>query len=162
MSARRRRKPNASRPDEPGADPEGDEKLKKENLVSKYGPFWARNNKNLGRLRKEAADSSGVYLLYLGWFPVYIGSGKLYPRIEKHQRSHSKTWDRFTWFALVDPRRSGELEAILLRSLPFYLRLNNKQGAHLPVSSTKEVDKPPLLVPLPKVAPKKGARKIRK
>jgi hypothetical protein len=133
----------------------------KEKLVSEYGPLWARNSKNLRRLKTRVGDSIGFYLLYCGWFPVYIGHGKLYSRIWKHTRSHSKVWDRFTWFKLADPSRSPEMEAVFLRSLPFFLRLNNRQGAHLPVHSTKEEDRAPDLLSMPKMTPKRKSRKTR-
>jgi len=130
----------------------GQSKVVKDTLVVHYGPFWARNAKNFRKLQKTAGHSGGVYLLYCGWFPVYIGRGKLCTRIRAHTRSRRKVWDRFTWFALADPsgRHSMELEAIFLRSLPFYLRLNNKQRAHLPVRSTKAEDKTPALIKMPK------------
>jgi hypothetical protein len=129
----------------------------KQKLVVNYGAFWARNDKNFQELRRAAGNSSGVYLLYCGWFPVYIGHGKLGSRICAHRGSHRKVWDRFTWFALADPspRRSRELEAIFLRSLPFYLRLNNKQGANLPVRPTKTKYKAPDLFKMPKMIPRK-------
>jgi len=138
----------------------GDRYVVNDNLVVHYGPFWARNAKNFQKLQKTAGHSSGVYLLYCGWFPVYIGKGKLYARIRAHTQSRRKVWDRFTWFALADPsgRHCGELEAIFLRSLPFYLRLNNKQRAHLPVRSTKAEDKTPALIKMPKTMRKKRHR----
>jgi hypothetical protein len=47
------------------------------------------------------------------------------------------------------------LEAIFLRSLPFYLRLNNHQGANLPVRATKAKDDTPSLFKMPKMIPRK-------
>jgi hypothetical protein len=131
------------------------------NLVAEYGPFWARNTDNLKKLRRIPGNSTGVYLLYYGWFPVYIGQGRLSAQIHGHARSHTKVWDRFTWLKLADSSRSVELEAIFLRSLPFSLRLHNKQGARLLVRSTKPVkgaDKPDTF-PMPKMLPKKRNRK---
>jgi hypothetical protein len=125
------------------------------NLIVNYGALWARNETNFGKLRATAGNSKGVYLLYCGWFPVYIGQGNLSSRILGHTKGRRKVWDRFTWFALADPRRSRELEAIFLRSLPFFLRLNNKQGANLPVRQTKAKDKAPILFKMPKSTPEK-------
>jgi hypothetical protein len=130
----------------------------KRNLVVNYGPLWARNAENFRNLRATAGNSKGVYLLYCGWFPVYVGHGNLSSRIVGHTRARRKVWDRFTWFALADPRRSRELEAIFLRSLPFFLRLNNQQGANLPVRPTKAKDKAPLLFKMPKMTPQKKHR----
>lgn len=131
-------------------------KRNKDSLVEKYGPFWPRNKKSFSKLREEARGKYGVYLLYYGWHPVYIGQGKLTKRISRHKRpTATKVWDRFTWFALRDPQKCGELEAILLRCLPFYLRLNNRQGAHLPVKSIKQPDGPPDKIELPRMLPRK-------
>jgi hypothetical protein len=138
----------------------GDRFVVNKHLVVHYGPLWARNDKNFQKLQKTAGHSSGIYLLYCGWFPVYIGQGKIVDRISAHRKSRRKVWDRFTWFALGDPSRRlcRELEAIFLRSLPFYLRLNNNQGARLPVRSTKAEDKTPELIKMPKMMPKKKHR----
>jgi len=134
-----------------------------ENLVTKYGSFWAKNEKNLAKLRKEAKDLRGVYILYCGWFPIYVGLGDLVSRITKRQNSKSKPWDRFTWIAIENYSHARELEAIFLRSLPFYLRLNNKQAAHLPgVHSTREEDRTPVVIKLPKMTPKGRSHKNKK
>lgn len=134
-----------------------------ENIVTKYGPFWARNEKNFAKLRTEAEGLKGMYILYCGWFPVYVGLGKLIRRLSKHKNSKSKAWDRFTWIAIEDYSHARELEAIFLRSLPFYLRLNNKQAAHLPeVHSTHEQDLTPIVIKLPKMTPKGRAHKNKK
>jgi hypothetical protein len=127
----------------------------KQSLIEMYGPFWPKNKKSFGQLRQEARGKYGVYLLYCGWQPVYVGQGKLTTRITGHKRSGTKIWDRFTWFALRDPSKCREIEAIFLRSLPFYLRLNNRQGAHLPVGSTKPEHEPPDPIAMPKMTPKK-------
>lgn len=125
-------------------------------LVTKYGPFWARNAKNFEWLRKEVGNSTGIYLLYCGWFPVYVGRGKLVRRISDHTKSTRKVWDRFTWFVISDPSHCQEMEAIFLRSLPFYLRLNNKQGAHVPnVHSCHVKDEIPETISLPKMLPRR-------
>jgi len=130
------------------------------NIVRKWGPFWERNDENFDKLREEAKGLSGVYLLYCGWFPVYVGRCQdLSSRIAQHRGSKSKAWDRFTWFALTEEGHCKELEAIFLRSLPFYLRLNNKQGAHLGVRSVKSKNKNPEQIRLPRMFPKKRAKK---
>jgi hypothetical protein len=129
--------------------------MAKESLIVSYGALWARNDTNLGKLRATVGNSTGVYLLYCGWFPVYIGQGNISSRILEHTKARRKVWDRFTWFVLADPMRSRELEAIFLRSLPFFLRLNNQQGANLPVRQTKAEDKAPILFKMPKSTPQK-------
>ena len=122
----------------------------KKNLIVKFGPFWSKNEENFRKLRVEAEGFSGVYLLYCGWFPIYVGCGELLTRISGHKGSKSKIANRFAWFAVAEKRHCRELEAIFLRSLPYFLRLNNKQGAHLPVGSTGTPHRIPIKSPCPK------------
>ena len=102
--------------------------IKNRQLVSSYGTLWARNKDNIRRLRKEG-KLYGVYVLCDGSMPVYIGRGRLISRIARHQRSKSRGqfWDHFSWFAIPDRRLEADVEALLLRMLPFYLRSLNKQ-----------------------------------
>ena len=97
-------------------------------LVSSYGPLWARNKENIRRLR-EMGRLYGVYVLCDGSMPVYIGRGRLSTRIRGHQRSKSRGqfWDHFSWYAIPDRRFEADVEALLLRMLPFFLRSLNKQ-----------------------------------
>src|SRR5262249_2106349 len=71
----------------------------------------------------------GVYVLCDGSMPVYIGRGRLSSRIRRHQHSKSRgqAWDHFSWYAIPDRRFEADVEALLLRMLPFYLRSLNKQ-----------------------------------
>jgi hypothetical protein len=98
-------------------------------LVIKYGSLWARNRENLKRLRVEGR-LFGVYVLCDGSMPVYIGRGRLWRRITRHRASKSRKrhfWDHFSWYAVPDRRFETDIEALLLRMLPFYLRSLNKQ-----------------------------------
>jgi len=103
---------------------------RKHQLVSAYGALWARNKENIRRLRR-AGKLWGVYVLCDGSMPVYIGRGKLSSRIRRHQSSKSRGqfWDHFSWYAMPDRRFEADLEALLLRMLPFYLRSLNRQRA---------------------------------
>lgn len=94
-------------------------------LFSTYGTRWARNQPNIRRLGKLR----GVYVLCDGSMPVYIGRGRLASRIAQHRRSKSRgqSWDHFSWYAIPDRRFEAEVEALLLRLLPSYLRSLNKQ-----------------------------------
>lgn len=96
-------------------------------LVRKYGSLWARNEENIDRLKKEGR-LVGVYVLYDGSMPVYIGRGEFSKRIAGHMKSKSRGqfWDHFSWFALADHKFEADVEALLLRMLPFYLRSLNK------------------------------------
>lgn len=129
-------------------------------LVAEYGPFWARNDQNLHALKRKIGNQTGVYLLYCGWHPVYVGRGKVYSRIKHHMHSKTKVWDRFTWFVLDKSQHSRELEAIFLRSLPFYLRVHNRQGAHINgIKSLKTEHATPVEIRLPKMLPNKNRRR---
>ncbi len=97
-------------------------------LVGSYGSLWARNKENIRRLR-EIGKLYGVYVLCDGSMPVYIGRGKISSRIRRHQRSKSRGqfWDHFSWYAIPNRRFEADVEALLLRMLPFFLRSLNKQ-----------------------------------
>ncbi len=102
--------------------------IKNRQLIGSYGTQWARNQQNLRRLR-AAGRLSGVYVLCDGSMPVYIGRGRLASRIARHLRSKSRGQfgDHFSWYAIPDRRFEADVEALLLRLLPFYLRSLNKQ-----------------------------------
>jgi len=97
-------------------------------LVSSYGNLWARNKENIRRLR-EIGKPYGVYVLCDGSMPVYIGRGNISSRIRRHQRSKSRGqfWDHFSWYAILNRHFEADVEALLLRMLPFFLRSLNKQ-----------------------------------
>ena len=103
---------------------------KNQQLVSQYGTLWARNDTNIKALRARG-DLFGVYILSDGSMPVYIGRGKLSGRLAKHRLSkrRGQYWDHFSWFAIPDRRKEGDVEALLLTMLPFYLRSLNRQRA---------------------------------
>ena len=116
-------------------------------LVSRYGTRWARNTENLARLRQER-PLSGVYVLYDGSTPVYIGRGKIASRIRQAQRSERRgqSWDHFSWYG-VKKGFEADVEALLLTMLPSYLRSLNKQRARFAgAKPTKQVD--PKAVPI--------------
>jgi hypothetical protein len=96
-------------------------------LVTMYGTRWARNKANIKRLRDEGSPL-GVYVLCDGSMPVYIGKGKLASRLARHRRSKTRGqfWDHFSWYAIPDRDMRSDVEALLVRMLPFYLRSLNK------------------------------------
>jgi hypothetical protein len=113
-------------------------------LVREYGVFWARNPKNIAKLRTVSKTSTGVYILFSGSAPVYIGKGYIRKRVRKRDGRSSKglCWDHLSWFTHNNSKVEHDMEARLLKTLPFYLRSLNKQSAHF-LDATKHVDKNP-------------------
>ena len=114
-------------------------------IISEFGLFWARNEKNVRHLRHHLrSGSSGVYVLYNGSAPVEIGKGHLRSRIsEKNRRKGDRRefWDHFSWFLINDKGTEHELEALLMSALPFYLRIFTRQDAgFLSCKPCKEID----------------------
>lgn len=98
-------------------------------LIKEYGEMLARNPENIKLIPRSHQGGQGVYVLYSGWMPVYIGKGNIRSRINDARRSkpRGKMWDHFSWYV---PRNSGltrDIEALLLRMLPIYLRILTHQ-----------------------------------
>jgi len=123
-------------------------------LVKRYGTMWVRNEENLDALEEFQKDLQGVYVLYDGTMPVYVGHGILSERIKAHRSSGRKKhfWDYFSWYSISDEQLQKEIETLLLKTLPYYLRLLNKQrGSFLrPRSSQKQENEIPEKVEKPK------------
>jgi len=98
-------------------------------IVAKYGTMWARNPTNINQIPH---GSNGIYILFDGSMPVYVGKGSIKSRIRKARRSKRKgqLWDRFSWYALADKRMMHDLEMLLLKALPPYLRALTQQDGH--------------------------------
>jgi hypothetical protein len=115
-----------------------------EQLISRYGRLWARNEKNFEPLRSPER-LRGVYILCDGSTPVYIGKGILVDRISVHHGNQKKKqyWDHFSFFAVPKENRMfiADLEALIIRMLPFYLRSLNKQRPSF-VSKQARMKKP--------------------
>jgi hypothetical protein len=99
-------------------------------LIKEYGELWARNDKNIAAIAKKRR--SGVYVLYDGSMPVYIGKGSnIHRRISRARRStrRGEFWDHFSWYVITDPDLRHDVEALFLRTLPWYVRaLTNQSG----------------------------------
>ena len=103
-------------------------------LIKQFGLHWPRNPENLEEIEDLAGHKSGIYVLYHGAMPVYIGRGAISARLLSHAKEGSKKeqfWDRFSWFVIGNAKRERELESLLLEALPFYVRSLNKQTAKL-------------------------------
>jgi hypothetical protein len=55
-------------------------------------------------------------------------------------KAWGQLWDRFSWFGLHNPAMMHDIEALLLKMLPLFLRSRNKQGAGF-VRSKREDEK---------------------
>ncbi len=93
--------------------------------------MWARNPKNIQAVEKRKAQ--GVYILYDGSMPVYVGMGRLSSRLRQGCRSkrRGQMWDHFSWYVPCDTKLIRDIEALLLGMLPFPLRVLNKQKGKL-------------------------------
>jgi hypothetical protein len=132
-------------------------------LVSRYGRMWARNPENVAHVAREhkKATLNGVYVLYDGSMPVYVGKGKIANRLDGHGRGRKKDfWDYFSWFEIRDEHDRHDVEVILLKTLPYYLRLFNKQAGAF--TSAQEIGKTSPNRPIPVDKPHSFRSKKRK
>jgi len=133
-------------------------------LIKQFGLHWPRNAENLEEIEDVAGHKSGVYVLYHGAMPVYIGRGSISARLRSHGKEGSKKeqfWDRFSWFVVDHPKQERELESLLLEALPFYVRSLNKQTGKLArklqvAAPSREV----MDIALPRLAPGRRGRRV--
>src|SRR6266404_6462173 len=99
-------------------------------LVEARGERWARNDRNIQAIPKSG---QGVYFLYDGSTPVYVGKGNLRERIRgaKRGRRRGQLWDHFSWYIISDPLFRHDVKALFLRTRPWYLRSLNRQSGKL-------------------------------
>lgn len=99
-------------------------------LVGQYGEMWARNDTNISSIPGSKQSGQGVYVLYDGSMPVYIGMGNIHRRVfgAKRSKRRGQFWDYFSWYVIPNPRLRHDIEALLLRALPWYLRSLNRQS----------------------------------
>jgi len=90
-------------------------------LLKKYGEMWARNPESIGSIPGSRKGGYGVYVLYNGSMPVYIGMGKIHRRIIKARDSkrRGKMWDHFNWYIPSRPTLTRDIETLLLRMLRY-------------------------------------------
>jgi hypothetical protein len=112
-------------------------------LVTKYGEMWARNQANIERIPGSSQGGVGVYILFDGFMPVYVGEGNIRQRIRKARSSkrRGQFWDRFSWYVLRDPILRNDVEALLLGMLPHYPTILNRQKAKLQKAKPEKEDK---------------------
>ena len=102
-------------------------------LIKKYAEMWARNDANIKAIPGSKQGGQGVYILYDGSTPVYIGMGNIRQRIGKARKSERRgqMWDHFSWYIPADGVSMRDIEALFLRMLPVYLRILNRQVGKL-------------------------------
>jgi hypothetical protein len=110
-------------------------------IVTMFGEMWARNSQNIDRIpRSSAVGGKGLYVLYDGSMPVYVGKGNLHSRIEKARCSETRgqLWDHFSWYSLRS-NAVHDVESLVLRMLPPYLRsLTKQKGKFLNAEAMEE------------------------
>lgn len=113
-------------------------------LIDRFGERWARNAENIEQVPGRSTGGQGVYVLYDGSTPVYIGKGNIHQRLRAADRSdrRGECWDRFSWYVIEDKRLIHDVEVLLLRVLPLYLRYLTRQRGHFHgARSTKTANK---------------------
>jgi len=103
----------------------------KTRLMKCCGEMWARNAKNIKDVPARTKGGQGVYILYDGSTPVYVGKGNIQSRLRnanKKGKRRGNAWDYFSWYILKDQGLIHDVEVLLLRILPPYLRYMTRQG----------------------------------
>jgi len=102
-------------------------------IISARGEMWPRNNDAINLIPTAKKGGRGIYILYDGSTPVYVGKGNIQWRIKDARRSERRgqSWDHFSWYRVLNKKHRHDIEALLLRMLPPYLRILNKQRGKL-------------------------------
>lgn len=133
----------------------------RQGIVGRYGKLWTRVAANLKRLaKKDLRNATGVYVLYNGTMPVYVGMGKLSKQIRTHYLNRRKRpfWEHFSWCEIGDKYQEKEIESLFLRLLPWYVHSLNRMAGKF--ASGKKID-PASEEPINSLWPKGGAAKKR-
>lgn len=103
--------------------------MKSAEIVTQYGTMWPRNPENIQSVQGRGA---GVYILFDGSMPMYIGKGQIGRRIKRAARSprRKEMWDHFSWYAITKPELIHDIEVLMLRMLPPTLRSLTQQGGN--------------------------------
>jgi hypothetical protein len=102
-------------------------------MIRKRGEMWARNKDTSEAIPGSSEGGRGIYILFDGSTPVYVGRGNIRQRIRKARASERRgeRWDHFSWYVVPNHKNQQELEALLLRMLPPFLRILNRQRGRL-------------------------------
>jgi hypothetical protein len=100
-------------------------------IIHARGEMWPRNDEAINAIPPSKKGGKGIYILYDGSTPVYVGKGNIQWRIKVARRSgrRGQAWDHFSWYKILNRKHQHDIEALLLRMLPPYLRILNRQRA---------------------------------
>jgi hypothetical protein len=101
-------------------------------IVTRYGTMWARNKTNIEKLPRAKEGGFGVYILFDGSMPMYVGKGNIRSRIKEacHSKRRRHLWEHFSWYVMPNPKLMHDVEALMLRLLPPNLRSLTRQGGN--------------------------------
>jgi hypothetical protein len=101
-------------------------------VVRRYGTMWARNETNIAKIPSSRKGGRGVYVLFDGSMPMYVGKGNIKSRIEEacRHRRRQHLWDHFSWYTIKNPAMMHDIEVLMLRILPPNLRFLTRQGGN--------------------------------
>jgi len=104
-------------------------------IIKMRGEMWARNEQTVAAIPGSTeAGGRGIYILFDGSTPVYVGRGLIRRRVRNARNSprRGERWDHFSWYSVPNEKHQRELEALLLRMLPPFLRVLTRQRGKLP------------------------------
>src|ERR1700735_5129709 len=112
-------------------------------MIKQFGERWARNSENIDdeNIPGRSSGGQGVYILYDGSTPVYIGKGNIRQRLRNANKDKRRkdSWDHFSWYVIKDKTLRHDVEVLLIRMLPLYLRHLTRQRGHFTgVNSTNQ------------------------
>jgi hypothetical protein len=101
-------------------------------VVRLYGTMWARNEANIAKIPSHRKGGRGVYVLFDGSMPMYVGKGNIRGRIKQADTSERRKnlWDHFSWYSIKNPAMMHDIEVLMLRILPPNLRFLTLQGGN--------------------------------
>ena len=101
-------------------------------LIKQFGEMWARNAPNIEDIPGSSKGGQGVYILYDGSTPVYVGKGNIRQRLRSADKSNRRgnSWNHFSWYVIRDKKLIHDVEVLLIRILPLYLRYLTRQTGH--------------------------------
>jgi len=101
-------------------------------VVRLYGTMWARNEENIARVPSSRNGGRGVYVLFDGSMPMYVGKGNIRSRVKEAAASKRRKnlWDHFSWYAIKNQAMMHDIEVLMLRILPPNLRFLTRQGGN--------------------------------